>query len=295
MGLKNEIDMDFIANSICMDKVFKGYYLILEGETDELLFSKFFIPQNCQLETLDGKENVIELVEILHNRNFHNIFAIIDKDLDWFDNKIATYPNNIFTTDFHDVEITCISSDSFFNVIKEYCSKSKIQSYGGISNLIDYLISLSIPIGLLRLYNYKNSLNLSFKPSPQKPKPLDYSKFICKNNFTYNGHENLIETIKRYYNQAIHLENANVIKALDMLETENHVKYDIAHGHDFVKIFLIGLKKKIGKSISTNVSEEDIERSIRLAYSFVDFKKTKLYANLIDFQKTNGVELMISN
>ncbi len=217
MGVKSEITLEHIANTICMDKSYGGCYVLLEGESDELLFSKFTVKENCDFEILDGKENVLNLVEILNSRNFERVIAIVDKDYDWFENNLEKYPQNVLVADNHDIEIMCFSSESFNHVIKEFCSITKIKSLGTEFDLRKHLIELSKPIAYLRLHNKKANLGLYFKPNAERENELDYAKFICKNDFVYKGDDSLITTVKRYYSQAQHLDNEEIKKHLDDL------------------------------------------------------------------------------
>lgn len=290
MSVKNEIDLDFIANEICMDKSYDGIYLILEGDSDELLFSKFVKEESCDIRVADGKENVINLIEMLNNRGKDKVIAIVDKDLDWM-NSSTHYSSNVYTTDYHDIEIMCVFSDSFGYVMKEFCSKRKLVNFASIDKLREYIVMLSLPIAHFRIYDKENNLNLSFKPNGKKEKELDYTKFIDKLSFEFLGYEVMIETVKRYYNQAISLNTENIINGIHEICNRELKVENMLHGHDVTNIISIGLKKKIGKSITQNANSEDIERSLRLAYTFSDFSKTQLYQDIITYSNRIGVQI----
>jgi len=67
---------------------------------------------------------------------------------------------------------------------------------------------------------------------------------------------------------------------------------DLVHGHDLVKIFVIGLAKKIGKAKCSKTSADEVERALRLSYSHADFVKTKLYSKLLESEKKIKVKIL---
>lgn len=282
MSLRNEITPEIIANTICQD-TYNEYYILVEGDTDELFYSKFLNSDKCQIEICHGKENVIEAIELINKRK-HRIakkaIAIIDKDFDFLDN--TNYPKNIVETDFHDVEMMCLKSDSFENVAKEYFSNRKMERLKAenIKCLRSYFLNIIQPISELRILSKQEKLNLSFKPSVKKPRELKYDKFICRDKFEFKGYDKLIEAVKTYYNQAVQLKNEELIDKIKLLNLEEYDAYDICHGHDLTRAIHIGLKKRIGKSKLSGVTPDEIERALRLAYTKDDFANTKIKKKL---------------
>lgn len=279
MTLINEIDAQYIANSIIMD-IFSDYCILVEGETDEMFFSKFLDDSECHIEICNGKQNLIAALEIINSHTKKiKVIGIIDKDFDFIIAPQSPAPSNLLNTDFHDVEMMCINSDSFEYFASEYFSKTKLKNFLSEKKNItlrEYLLSLTKPISELRIVSLKNNLNLAFKQTTTKTKELDFKKFICKDKFIFKGYDKLIETIKTYYNQGVELNSKDLesqIKTLDLREFDN---YDVCKGHDLTKVIIIGILKKIGKTNSENITTEEIERSLRLSFSLMDFNKTKL-------------------
>ncbi|MFZ0598170.1 MAG: hypothetical protein WAM46_14395, partial [Flavobacterium sp.] len=132
----------------------------------------------------------------------------------------------------------------------------------------------------LRIISLENDLNLAFKQTITKPKELDFKKFICKDKFSFKGYGELIETIKTYYNQATQLNTKDVESKIKALDLKKFNIYDICKGHDLTKVMLIGILKRIGKSNSGTMTSEEIERSLRLSFSILDFHKTQLKKHL---------------
>tara|TARA_R100000988_G_C3988182_1_gene161095 strand:+ start:398 stop:1270 length:873 start_codon:yes stop_codon:yes gene_type:complete len=286
MSLKEEIDGVFIANSIRMDS-FNEYYILVEGENDELFYSKFLNENQTQIEICHGKDNVLNAIKILDNtKHGKKYIGLVDKDYDFlFDEIIES--ENLIRTDFHDIETMCISSESFDNFTKEYFNKSKTEKLKtkNSKSIKEHIIDLALPMAQIRIVNAINQYAIKFKPSGKETKPLDYSKFICKNSYDFLGFENLLEALKKYYNQGLPIKNEDLINQIKSLDLSKYEILDICHGHDLTKIIVIGMKKVIGKSNLSNTKQEEIERVLRLAYSKEDFDKTTVRRQIMTFSE----------
>jgi len=287
MSLINEIDSDFIANSIRMVNI-EGYYILLEGETDELVYSKFFNSKKASFEICHGKENLLSAIKILNESNCtQNYIGIIDKDLDHL-SKSHSVEDNILETDFHDLEIMCFNSNAFQSFSLEYFSKTKIERYDNLDNIKECIQNLALKISKLRLLNFHNEYNLKFKPNlkNKETKELDYSKFICKKDFKFLGYDIFLEAISKYYNQGLPKNKDVIKKEIEGLDINNFNILNLIHGHDLTSIITLSLKSAIGKSSLSNSKRDDVERAIRLAYSYEDFKKSILYKKIISIDST---------
>ncbi|WP_291088030.1 MULTISPECIES: hypothetical protein [unclassified Empedobacter] len=282
MCLKDEIDGDFIANSIRMVKT-EGYYILLEGENDELLFSKFFKDEYSSFEICHGKENLLSTIKILNQSNStQNYIGILDKDLDFLNSEYSL-ERNVLYTDYHDLEIMCFASQAFNSVALEYFSKTKIKRFNNLESLKTHIIDLALQISKLRVLNFHNDYNIKLKPNQKnkETKELDYSKFICKKEFKYLGHKILLETISKYYNQGLPKKEETIINEINKLDISEMEILNLIHGHDLTTIIALGLKNSIGKSSLKASKREDIERALRLAYNYENFKNTLLYQKII--------------
>lgn len=276
MSLKNEITGEIIANSLCMD-TYDEFYVLVEGETDELFYSKFLDNTKCTIEICQGKQNVIDAISILNNRNKRiKYFGIIDKDYEFL---ISTQEvDNIIKTDYHSVETMCLKSSSFENLVKEYFDSNKIDKLNtnGDFNLVEHILELTKQIAQIRMLSINEKYYFQFKPTGKQSKELDYTKFICKNTFSYLGLDNLLDTVKKYHNQGVHLSNKDLISKIKELDSDKYEILDICHGHDISRVIVVGMKKAIGKNSLVNTNVDEIERAMRLTYSREDFYKTEI-------------------
>jgi hypothetical protein len=287
MNLRQELDAQFIANTVIMD-AYEGYHILVEGGTDEIFYSKFLNPSFTQIQICDGKEIVVEALAIIneHGRKNANTLAIVDKDFDFLIGG-AAYPGNLLYTDCHDVEMMCIKAESFEHFSNEFFAKEKVANLleGKELTLRDYILGLAIPIAKLRIVNLQDKLSLAFKAKNDKEKEIDFKKFICKDKFCFLGTDSLIQTIKNYKNQAPNLDKNSISKRINELNISMHSMYDICKGHDCTRIIVIGLYKKIGSAKVSDVTEAEIERALRLSFSHLDFGKTELKNKIENIDK----------
>lgn len=281
MSLKNEINGDFIANSVRMDS-FSGYYVLVEGENDELFYSKFLDKSEVQIEICHGKKNVLDTIQILEDNDAGKKYvAIVDKDYDFLLEK-PFESNNLIRTDYHDIETMCISSKTFEDFSREYFKSEKVENLCSkkTKNLKEHLLELARPIAELRILSIKKNYTLKFKPSGKETKELDYTKFICKENYDFLGNDRLLQAIERFHNQRLPKSNEELIHELESLDLTKYEILDIVHGHDLSNIIVVGLKKSIGKSSLNKKKRDDVERALRLSYSREEFAKTQIFKQL---------------
>ncbi len=292
MRIKSHITPVSIANSIMMDKTFTGNYVIVEGESDSLFFSKFTDKTNNRISIAFGYENVIEIIKISEKRKRKGVLGIIDSDF----NNILNHRNpsiNLLQTDTHDLETLIIKSETFEYVTNSLCSKRKLKEFEKSINLSlrDYLLELSKPLALFRLVNQLEELGLMFKPSFQDGKELKFEKIIDKRTFTFLGEKQMFDSVKNYYNQAPALIYENIKEKIDKLAKKRYNIWQLCNGHDIIKIFAIGLKQKIG---SKNISAIEIEKQLINSYDSAFFKETDLFKKIIKWQNKNSRVLSIT-
>lgn len=282
MSLIEEIDPVFMANSLIID-AHKGFHILVEGETDDIFFSKFLNLDICQIEVCNGKENVLEVLKIVneHRKKKDVTVAIVDKDFDFL--FPINYPDNLLQTDCHDIEMMCVQSNSFDFFLTEYLSKTKIKNFcqkQKIKSIKDYFLEIIKPLSEIRILSIVENLNLAFKPSKERVRELDYKKFICKDELIFRGYENLVESVKTYYNQAVHLVTSEIVKKLNLLNLAAYSLFDICKGHDFSQLLVIAIQRRLGRQGIKTVTPDEIERALRLSFSQQDFDKTELRLKL---------------
>jgi len=155
----------------------KKAFVLLEGETDIRLFKKLFDLNKVEVDSLQGKEKVIQALQILLSEGYSQIIGIKDADFDHL--KETNAIENLFTTDYHDMEVSMIESEALQSLICEYIHTQSNNSEF-LSNLKQDIYDSAITIGYLRWLNQKQEYNqLLFKN-------LDFKIFVQQNDYQLN-------------------------------------------------------------------------------------------------------------
>lgn len=276
------------ASEIMMDSHLS---ILVEGDGDELLYEKFFDEDVCQIEVMNGKEKLLEVLSLINAQNSKAAIAIIDADLDRITGAYKKYPNNIFLADKHDADTMTFLSEAYFRVAKEYFSKTKVSKKEDLATVRDVIIQIEIPLALLRVYDKEKGTHFAFKPNSDGDKPFPYGGFIesNKNTLSYKGDKDLIRCACSYNgDQGRGMDRNEIQNGLVEIGKRRYSLDQILHGHDLMHIMALSLKR-YGKTNKMKNSNEDLETSFRLAYSMGEFLNTDLYASLELYARTNTI------
>lgn len=275
--MKEFITEHVVANTIRMKRsIFKGTFLIVEGDSDKKVYDNFINREECHIEIGHGKDNSIKAMKILESSSVKGVLAIIDADF-WILDKNKIDSNNVMITDSHDIETMIIQSPVLDRFIVEFCSDSKINALK--DNIRDILLRTCIPLGYLRWLSLKDSLNLKFEE-------MSFNKFIDKETLVTNI-PNMVKEIKNH-SQLHTLDETQVIEKLYKLMDIKHDPWQICCGHDLVNVLSIGLRKMFATYNTNTVEPYMIEKIIRTAYSYSYFCNSILYRNIKSWEDAHN-------
>ena len=255
--------------------------VIVEGKSDELFYQKFF-DEHTTFFSVDGFKNVIDVVKSIEN-DINEAIGIIDADFRHCTKEEFHY-ENIFLTDYHDIEMMMISTNAWNEVVNFHSSKTKLKAFQAKHSklLRDFIIEMAKPLAALRYLNNLKNIGLIFKTySKSKFDYIDYSKFIDQNDFVINI-EHMIGTVEnKSQKQNYFKNNPQLIAEFNTILNSNFNLLDFCNGHDILNILSLALKKAIGKK---NISGDELEEFFIVAYQYDDFIKTVLYSNLKNWE-----------
>ena len=282
------MDIEALINTVCMDSSKNEMIFLVEGDCDRDILASFMVKNKTYIYPCGGKENVVEVFkELCNRRHAMYVYALLDIDYDWYFDQTLSEEHVVYT-DKHDFDIMIFSSECFERVVANIYSKDKLENFGSVELFRQHLIDIALRIGLLRIYDKENNLNLKFKPIG-KEKELKYSKFINKTNFV--GDDVMIDTVKHYFNQKPDMNNAAVIERMNNIASRCVDKeYFVIHGHDVASI-MATIWKDMPKSNTKFDSRENIEACLRSAYCFDNFKQTKMFESLSLLALKQGVNI----
>jgi len=278
--MENHILAERIANAIMMDNSFKGHYLVVEGQKDYKVFSKFIDHVNIRIKEAFGFEKVKLVLQILTERGFSNKIGIIDADF----SRILEIEHNLeglFLTDYHDIEVMIIKTKSLESVLRTFISNTKLQSFEKEKGktIQELVMELGSEIGFLKLANKVYDLGLVFKPHNPEGNQIDYKDFIDRNSFSYHGKSQLIRTSINYSrNKSSRLKTElEITNALDEIAKQTFEIHDLVNGHDLSNILFLLMKKTLASRNKMLTDFNSVEDCLSLAYDYEDFKETELY------------------
>jgi hypothetical protein len=266
-----------IANEIRMRRSqHVGAFLVTEGRDDRLLCERFISPADCKLVIAEGKTSVCEVIEILEDAGFSGVVGLIDADFDRIVNVQHSSPN-IIVTESHDLECLLIRSSALEVVLGELASSEKLATFGNDFRAI--LLRAATPIGALRLYSHRAQLGLRFDG-------LRYPTFINRESLEIDS-EALVKEV-RNRTQRQNLPVHEILGGIKAVQTEGNDGWSLCCGDDLLGILSYGLRHAIGDNPAQLVSEEQLRRALRLAFSDQLFQDSTLSAALRTWEKENA-------
>jgi uncharacterized protein len=270
------------ANSIQLQRQsYSGSFLLLEGTLDMKFYRRFINEDACRLSSHEGKENVIAVLTILEQRDFQGVLAIVDADFDRL--VLPTYQSpNLLLTDTHDLETMLIQAPAFEKVLFEFGSEKKIEEF--CRDIRQTLLDAGISIGYLLFISRSRLLNLKFEG-------VSFSKFIDEHSLLIDENALIQEVWNKSKASGLNIQDLQ--KDLTQQKNAGFDPWQVCCGHDLIQIFTIGLQKALGTKNSTEVKQDILERSLRLAYEKVDFLATQLYSDIRAWEIRNSQSVLI--
>ncbi len=239
----------------------------------------FVIKENCKIMIAFGRENAEKALEILNKDSIAGVIAIVDSDFRHLEN-IAPHHQNLFFTDTHDLETMILKSSSFEKVIGEFVSEDKVSGYGEdrAGRIREILLESALPLGYLLWISLKEEYNLKFED-------IVFSKFIGKDNLE----NDLTEMIKEVKNksQRHDINHNEILNKIENHLGQKHNPWMVCCGHHLVCILSIGFQKLWASRNSREVTSEILERELRLAYEYSQFRETVLFSSIRQWESIN--------
>ena len=238
-------------------------YVLLEGETDIRLFRKFFNLDNCKVENIPGGNSKVEdAVSALST--YELVIGIRDADFINLD-AIPYSKENMFLTDYHDIEMSLVADDdSISTIIFEFTDIPEVNH----NAIREKVISTIEQISLLKWLNYRENLEIVF----DKVGFQDLLSFV---NLTIDFEQYFSRLLSKSPNAKI-IDIATIKSKMDDLKALNKHPYQLCNGHDFVKALTQFIRKQ-GKE--KHINDDLVSSILRIKYTKEKFYSTQLYAS----------------
>ncbi len=286
--MKQYITPHAIANTIRLLRTHAtSTVLIVEGDSDARLYKHFVDRNHCHIEIAHSKHNAVAALELLEQDSVAGVLAIVDADFDRLENRLPSRPN-LLCTDGHDLEMMTLRSPALEKVLAEFGSEQKIAAFTQrhSQDIRAFLLEQGIHLGYLRWLSLRENLALRFEE-------LSFSKFLDRETLTVEV-LSLVTAVKHHSQKPALLEK-DIQRRLEQLRADDHDPWDVCCGHDVIALLAEGLQRALGTNKAAEARAELIERSLRLAYEYPFFTKTRLYAAMIAWEKDNRPFIIFAN
>jgi len=248
----------------------KTVWILLEGDSDLRLYRKLIDGNNAEVRQVyySGSSGLTALKKALkvlrEDDQIDRVIGIRDADfLHLNDEEENT--SCLFITDYHDIEMMTIASDSTFEaVVAEYCG-NRLHDY---PELRDSILKSIRFIGGIRWYNDKHSCGYNFKG-------LGFGKYYDSEELELKQQECVDDINERSPGKT---GDAEVAAVNGMIATVDDL-LNLCNGHDFTKAFALFVTANY-----VQVPYKNIESGFRLAYDSAEFERTLLYESLKDWE-----------
>ncbi|MDR3206225.1 MAG: DUF4435 domain-containing protein [Candidatus Methanoplasma sp.] len=274
-----------IANSISMLRSsHSGPMIVVEGVTDCRLYGKFVDRNEVLIVPAHSRDNVRRSVASVWGRGDRKVIGIVDADLDILFRRSAKPP--LFSTDKRDLESMILSSGAFEDILSEYADGERRLSFEErYGNIRDAVADAGLILGLMMFVSIRDGMGLCFRD-------IDYSLFIDR--------KSLEADIRRMADEvfagsvSVRVGKKDVINAVRAEKGRLGDPWTAIRGHDAVAILNMGLLSAFGAYNSKGLDEGRLAGALRLAFGMDYFEETRLYADILEWGRKNGMDFWIT-
>lgn len=278
--MKGYINGDTLANEARMRRtVFKGAFLLVEGESDERLFGIFADYDKCQIIICHGRENLFDACRILRQAGVVGILAIADADFEHLEGHTPPIDCVLFT-DWHDAECMMLRGAAFDRLVNQFVSREKFAAWSSAHgpDARQHLLSQCAPIGYLLWHSVANRLGLDFDN-------LEVKEFMDRATLITNI-ESFVQHVKNKSSRH-DLGNEQLIAGLKERQEMSSDLWQIVRGHDFADSLGYAFRYTWGSASAQSVTFDRLEQCLRLAFPAQEFAATRLFQGIKEWERNN--------
>ena len=281
--MKEFLRASAIANRVRM-LPHQGVFLLVEGVEDAALYGAFVDESTCRIVVAYGKPNVLGALASLRAQDPRVVLGIIDADFMILDGEAASEPD-VLLTDFHDLEMMLLASPALDRVLREFRSEKADAPQETPARVRERLLDLGTVVGLLRWLSHREDRRWLFRD-------MDFDRFVDDRTLTLKR-EQLLQEIQTRSRQGSLLPD-EIWPRIETLASRNADPWHVCCGHDLVTLLGIGLRRVWGTNNDATVTREQMERSLRLAYTRTSFEATNLHAQLRAWEEAHPGHRILS-
>ncbi|MFF3444012.1 hypothetical protein [Streptosporangium sp. NPDC002721] len=273
---------DLYAYVLMLKPVEKRAILIVEGDSDDAALAGHINDDEVNVIPGYGKGIIERVMSMVNDAGMREVGAVLDRDF----GDIVTGdspPLNTFYSDMYDLDATIFLSGSLCErVANNFSSVDAVRSITvslGCVSIEQAVISLALPLGVLRLISVRDGLGLRLQDFPLGEVVADDCRMVDIEQLT-------VKAIQRSNDQVARgpkdLAADLMTELLDISDPKR-----MCSGHDLVRSLSVLLRKKSGVSMRPDT----LERAFRAAFSCDLLCRTILYAEVGAWGRKMGREV----
>lgn len=246
--------------------------VVVEGVNDQKLFRPLF---SNNVEIFQSYSSNIGVDNVVTDYFYGNKRVLGIRDRDYLVNPIN---DQCFFCDYCCAEMMIVSIDDCFDRVYSNCyNAGRMNSEEVRLHCLERLEMLSKFRKLNYIFDWKIRFD-GIKPSKLYEKNIDAMNM------------KIIEALNES-NPDNKLDKNRIDKCKKMAKCKTFEDYlQITNGHDFINLFCKVSSNRYGEQ-----AIKTIESTLRVAFSIVDFEKTKLFKDLLEYQSKYGLEIIKTN
>ena len=264
-------------------------YVVVEGATDEVLFSELF-NERVRFHVAEGKTRVVAIMKLLEGYQIKRAFGIVDADYWPLTGDKPNLPN-LFLTDTPDLESQVVSSEAFRKTVKNYCNTKFIdellqqEGLEGHLAVRDILVKGAAKLGYIRYMSQKEKKSIDFKG-------VDFSSFVDIQTLAVDD-----KKLCDFLDSSGRVTRSLATEWIDLYAKGAGDPWQFACGHDIVSLMVLALRhSNLGWRENRNsYNKDDIEAGLRQAYETRHFRETCLCRNIEDWAQQSLGNSLVRN
>lgn len=259
-----------ISLILSADYMRKKTVILLEGEDDVKVF-RFLVSDSVTLIKAYGASTTVDKFMPENFPDEKRVIGIRDKDY-----QTEKRFRRIFYCDYCCCEMMLVSDDETFERVAVNFYRGKLPS----NKLRHEILSKLFYVSAVRLCSDRYHWGLRISDT-------DLSKII--NPRVTPTRRSVINFVNAYNpRNKIYEKRVRQIAAVrNTGKTEDYL--EITNGHDFVEALLIYCTQSSSSSKRRSLTDKVLSGALRCSYSLSAFKKTRLYAELTEYGRQNGL------
>ena len=288
-SIKDGIDATTISVRIRLERQqYKGSYLLVEGDSDAKLFTKYCDSVACTIVVCFGRETLFEVLAQLYEEDYCGILGLVDRDYtDMLPG--SAIPGDAVYTGENDVEIMMLCSGAFDRVTQEYGRLEKIRAAETSASMSgrDLIFRSASVVGALRFLAQKKGWPLCFEN-------MTY-KFTRTNTYLLDETATVGHVLGRS-NTAVDMTKDEIIEFVRNRASHQVPEKNLCNGHDSVRVLGRALKTSFGNNgqFNNEAGGALLESALRLAYEFQHFSQTKTYSDIRSWEERTNYNVLIA-